>query len=168
MKTIAPYVGAVTTGLALIETLTRFTPKGYVDCHGVLTHIHLSTVGISCQVSVRCCSNGCCKHNNWLINSWRVNKPDSSDCARRHGSDDATVLLSRTAHSCWQRVSRHSGCLFNIQGTPTTAGLVTLISSTNPIIGKIQTMNHFINPLQFDCLDYYSNHCRIYCTIHLQ
>ena len=167
-KMIAPYVGAVTTWIGnLIETFTRLAPIPMVMliamAFSIIIITPVSTVGIALAISLSGIGSGAAAMGVvattivLLINSWRVNKPGVTVAIALGAmkgmmpsvfAKPVTMLPLMLAAA----ISAVPVALFNIQGTPTTAGF-GYIGLVSPIQSMVKdpsipanVMNHFINP----------------------
>lgn len=168
-KTIAPYVGALTTWIGnLVETFTKLAPIPMVMliamAFSIIIITPVSTVGIALAISLSEIGSGAAAMGVvattivLLINSWRVNKPGVTVAIALGAmkgmmpsvfAKPVTMLPFLLSAA----ISAIPVALFNIQGTPTTAGFgyIGLVSPIQSMVKDptvpAKVMNHFINPL---------------------
>lgn len=168
-KTIAPYVGALTTWIGnLVETFTKLAPIPMVMliamAFSIIIITPVSTVGIALAISLSGIGSGAAAMGVvattivLLINSWRVNKPGVTVAIALGAmkgmmpsvfAKPVTMLPFLLSAA----ISAIPVALFNIQGTPTTAGFgyIGLVSPIQSMVKDptvpAKVMNHFINPL---------------------
>ena len=168
-KTIAPYVGALTTWIGnLVETFTKLAPIPMVMliamAFSIIIITPVSTVGVALAISLSGIGSGAAAMGVvattivLLINSWRVNKPGVTVAIALGAmkgmmpsvfAKPVTMLPFLLSAA----ISAIPVALFNIQGTPTTAGFgyIGLVSPIQSMVKDptvpAKVMNHFINPL---------------------
>lgn len=168
-KMIAPYVGALTTWIGnLVETFTKLAPIPMVMliamAFSIIIITPVSTVGIALAISLSGIGSGAAAMGVvattivLLINSWRVNKPGVTVAIALGAmkgmmpsvfAKPVTMLPFLLSAA----ISAVPVALFNIQGTPTTAGFgyIGLVSPIQSMVKDpavpAKVMNHFINPL---------------------
>ena len=168
-KTIAPYVGDVTTWIGnLVETFTKFAPIPMAIliamAFSIIIITPVSTVGIALAISLSGIGSGAAAMGViattivLLINSWRVNKPGVTVAialGAMKGMMPSVFAkpVTMLPFLLTAAISAIPVALFNIQGTPTTAGF-GYIGLVSPIQSMVKdpnvpatVMNHFINPM---------------------
>lgn len=168
-KTIAPYVGDVTTWIGnLVETFTKFAPIPMAIliamAFSIIIITPVSTVGIALAISLSGIGSGAAAMGVvattivLLINSWRVNKPGVTVAialGAMKGMMPSVFAkpVTMLPFLLTSAISAIPVALFNIQGTPTTAGF-GYIGLVSPIQSMVKdpnvpatVMNHFINPM---------------------
>ena len=168
-KTIAPYVGDVTTWIGnLVETCTKFAPIPMAIliamAFSIIIITPVSTVGIALAISLSGIGSGAAAMGVvattivLLINSCRVNKPGVTVAialGAMKGMMPSVFAkpVTMLPFLLTAAISAIPVALFNIQGTPTTAGF-GYIGLVSPIQSMVKdpnvpatVMNHFINPM---------------------
>ena len=168
-KTIAPYVGAVTTWIGqLVETFTKLAPIPMAMliamAFSIIIITPVSTVGIALAISLSGIGSGAAAMGVvattivLLINSWRVNKPGVTvaialGAMKGRMPSVFAKPLTMLPFLLPAAISGIPVALFNVQGTPTTAGF-GYIGLVSPIQSMVKdaavpasVMNHFINPV---------------------
>lgn len=168
-KAIAPYVGDVTTWIGnLVEAFTNFAPIPMAIliamAFSIIIITPVSTVGIALAISLSGIGSGAAAMGVvattivLLINSWRVNKPGVTVAIALGAMKGMmpSVFARPVTMLPFLLAAAISGipvALFNIQGTPTTAGF-GYIGLVSPIQSMVKdpnvpasVMNHFINPM---------------------
>lgn len=167
-KMIAPYVGDVTTWIGqLVETFTKLAPIPMAMliamAFAIIIITPVSTVGIALAISLSGIGSGAAAMGVvattivLLINSWKVNKPGVTVAIALGAMKGMmpSVFAKPVTMLSFLLAAAISGipvALFNIQGTPTTAGF-GYIGLVSPIQSMVKdptvpstVMNHFINP----------------------
>ncbi|MGX7051631.1 PTS sugar transporter subunit IIC [Leuconostoc palmae] len=168
-KSIAPYVGALTTWIGqIVETFTKFAPIPMAIliamAFSIIIITPISTVGIALAISLSGIGSGAAAMGVvattivLLINSWRVNKPGVTIAIALGAMKGMmpSIFAKPVTMLPFLLTAAISGipvALFNIQGTPTTAGF-GYIGLVSPIQSMVKdptvpttVMNHFINPV---------------------
>ncbi|KAA8324726.1 conserved membrane hypothetical protein [Leuconostoc carnosum] len=168
-KYIAPYVGLVTTEIGdLVATLTKLAPIPMsiliAMTFAIIIITPVSTVGIALAISLSGIGSGAAAMGVvattivLLINSWRVNKPGVTIAIALGAMKGMmpSVFAKPVTMLPFLLTAAISGipvALFNIQGTPVTAGF-GYIGLVSPIQSMVKdpsvpasVMNHFINPI---------------------
>ncbi|KAA8358663.1 PTS sugar transporter subunit IIC [Leuconostoc carnosum] len=168
-KYIAPYVGLVTTEIGdLVATLTKLAPIPMsiliAMAFAIIIITPVSTVGIALAISLSGIGSGAAAMGVvattivLLINSWRVNKPGVTIAIALGAMKGMmpSVFAKPVTMLPFLLTAAISGipvALFNIQGTPVTAGF-GYIGLVSPIQSMVKdpsvpasVMNHFINPI---------------------
>lgn len=168
-KTIAPYVGDVTAWIGeLVEMFTNFAPIPMAMliamAFSIIIITPVSTVGIALAISLSGIGSGAAAMGVvattivLLINSWKVNKPRVTVAIALGAMKGMmpSVFAKPVTMLPFLLSAAISGipvALFNIQGTPTTAGFgfIGLVSPIQSIVKDStvpsSVMNHFISPL---------------------
>ncbi|KAA8366375.1 PTS sugar transporter subunit IIC [Leuconostoc carnosum] len=168
-KYIAPYVGLVTTEIGdLVATFTKLAPIPMsiliAMAFAIIIITPVSTVGIALAISLSGIGSGAAAMGVvattivLLINSWRVNKPGVTIAIALGAMKGMmpSVFAKPVTMLPFLLTAAISGipvALFNIQGTPVTAGF-GYIGLVSPIQSMVKdpsvpasVMNHFINPI---------------------
>ena len=168
-KYIAPYVGLVTTEIGdLVAAFTKLAPIPMsiliAMAFAIIIITPVSTVGIALAISLSGIGSGAAAMGVvattivLLINSWRVNKPGVTIAIALGAMKGMmpSVFAKPVTMLPFLLTAAISGipvALFNIQGTPVTAGF-GYIGLVSPIQSMVKdpsvpasVMNHFINPI---------------------
>ncbi len=168
-KEIAPYVAYVTTWIGdVVATFTRLAPIPMAMliamAFAIIIITPVSTVGIALAISLSGIGSGAAGMGVaattivLLINSWRVNKPGVTVAIALGAMKGMmpSVFAKPVTMIPFLLTAAISGipvALFNIQGTPITAGL-RYIGLVSPIQSMVKdpnvpstVMNNFVNPM---------------------
>ncbi|CAH1852612.1 PTS sugar transporter subunit IIC [Convivina praedatoris] len=168
-KTIAPYVGHLTTWIGDgVELFTKLAPIPMAIliamAFAIIIITPVSTVGIALAISLHGIGSGAAAMGVvattvvLLINSWQVNKRGTTLAIALGAMKGMmpSVFAKPVTIVPFLITAALSGipvALFNIQGTPTTAGFgyIGLVSPIQSMIKDpavpLDVMNHFITPV---------------------